>query len=119
MLGGAQHFRASARKEIVMMRSTIAVLAAFFALLGFTATASAQMVCGKHTEIANKLTDGYQEHQTSAGIARNGSLVEVFSSKKGTWTILYTVPGGQTCLMAVGDNWQVLKQPMKVTGQSY
>ena len=73
-------------------------------------TAAAQTMCGNRAEIVNRLTDGYEERQTSAGIARNGSLVEVFTSKEGSWTIIYTVPGGPTCIMAVGDSWQVFKK---------
>jgi len=102
-----------------MMRSTLSILGTLFVLLGFTAPASAQMICGARTDIVNRLTDGYEEKQTSAGIARNGSLVEVFSSAQGSWTIIYTIPGGQTCLMAVGDSWQILREPLTVTGQSY
>jgi hypothetical protein len=101
------------------MRSTIAVLGTLLALFGITAPASAQMVCGTRTEVVNRLSDGYEEKQTSAGIARNGSLVEVFSSPQGSWTIIYTIPGGQTCLMAVGESWQVLQEPLTVTGQTY
>jgi hypothetical protein len=102
-----------------MMRSTIAVLGTFITVLFVSLPASAQMVCGTRTEIVNKLSDSYEEQQTSAGIARNGNLVEVFSSREGSWTIIYTIPGGQTCLMAVGENWQALKEPMTVTGHSY
>lgn len=102
-----------------MMRSTFAVLCTLLAFVISTAPASAQTVCGNRGEIVNRLTDGYEEQQTSAGIARNGSLVEVFSSTTGSWTIIYTVPGGQTCLMAVGENWQQLKEPLAMTGQSY
>lgn len=103
-----------------MTRSTIAVIGTLLFLSGYTASASAQTVCGDRADIVNRLSDGYEEQQTSAGIARNGSLVEVFSSPQGSWTIIFTVPGGQTCLMAVGENWQTFKEPMmRVTGQSY
>ena len=102
-----------------MMRSTLAITCTLLAFFTFTVPASAQTVCGERVEIVNRLTDGYEEQQTSAGIARNGSLVEIFSSETGSWTIIFTVPGGQTCLMAVGENWQSLQEPKAMTGQSY
>lgn len=98
-----------------MNRITIAFIAALAAMT-ITTSVSAQSVCGKHVDIVKRLNDGYQEFQSSAGIAANGNLVEVFSSKKGNWTIIFTKPGGMTCLMAVGENWQIIEKPFKVAG---
>jgi hypothetical protein len=44
------------------------------------------------------------------GLATNGSVVEVLSTKAGdSFTIVYTMPDGKTCLMAAGSNWQFIK----------
>jgi len=83
----------------------------FILVLGYAIGAQAQAVCGKHVDIVKRLNDGYQEVQSSTGIASNGNLVEVFASKKGGWTIIFTKPGGNTCLMAVGENWERVKNP--------
>jgi acid phosphatase family membrane protein YuiD len=97
-----------------MTRSILTAIGATFAIIVAATPSMAQTVCGKHADIVERLRSGYEEQQTSAGIAANGSLVEVFASKKGNWTIIFTRPGGMTCLMAVGENWQVNKEPFKV-----
>jgi len=98
-----------------LSKATLALVTAL-SLLSITTSVNAQSVCGKHADIVKRLNTGYEEFQSSAGIAANGNLVEVFSSKKGTWTIIFTKPGGMTCLMAVGEMWQTVKEPFKISG---
>lgn len=91
-------------------------LAIILSILIIPSISLAQTVCGKRADIVERLSKGYEEQQDSAGIAANGNLVEVFASKKGNWTIIFTRPGGVTCLMAVGENWQRIKEPFSVEG---
>ncbi len=99
-----------------MTRSTLTAIATAIAMTVVAVPSLAQSVCGKHADIVKRLSSGYGEHQNSTGIAANGNLVEVFASKNGNWTIIFTQPGGMTCLMAVGENWQTIKEPFKVSG---
>lgn len=98
------------------MRSTLKALGVLFAIIFFTTPAMAEMVCGKRADIVQRLSSGFEEQPRSAGLAADGKLVEVFASKKGTWTIIFTQPGGLTCLVAVGDNWQIIEEPVNLTG---
>lgn len=75
-------------------------------MAAFSWPAYGQAVCGERADIVNRLATGFEEQRRSAGLAADGNLVEVFASKDGTWTIIYTVPGGLTCLVAVGQDWQ-------------
>ncbi len=99
-----------------MTRTAYLGVAAAIAMMVVATPSLAQTVCGKRADIVERLSTGYEEQQSSAGIAANGNLVEVFASKKGNWTIIFTKPGGVTCLMAVGENWQVIKEPFTVSG---
>lgn len=99
-----------------MTRTAFMGVAAAIAMMVAATPSLAQTVCGKRADIVERLSTGYEEQQSSAGIAANGNLVEVFASKKGNWTIIFTKPGGVTCLMAVGENWQVIKEPFTVSG---
>jgi hypothetical protein len=38
----------------------------------------------------------------------NGNIVELFTSEKGSWTLLLTLPTGVSCLIAAGDNWEFM-----------
>ncbi|NKB60421.1 MAG: hypothetical protein GKS00_29295 [Alphaproteobacteria bacterium] len=82
----------------------------------FATPSIAQSVCGKRADIVKRLSSGFEEQRRSAGLAADGNLVEVFASKAGTWTIIFTKPGGLTCLVAVGDNWQKIEEPLNLTG---
>ena len=40
-------------------------------------------------------------------------LVEVFASNNGTsWTIVVTRPDGLSCIVAVGEDWETLPNPV-------
>lgn len=73
------------------------------------ASVLAQMVCGNHADIEKRLETGYQETRTAIGLAANGGLIEIYTSEKGTFTVVLTRPNGLSCLMAVGDGWETVK----------
>ncbi len=46
----------------------------------------------------------------SMGMAANGSVLEVLTTKSGTWSIIVTAPYGATCLIWFGEHWEDIKQ---------
>ena len=69
-------------------------------------SASAEDRCSERTRVLEFLAENYQEAPISRGIANNGGLIEVLTSRDGsTWTILITMPDGQTCMVAAGSDW--------------
>ena len=86
-----------------MKRYLIAALVAVFSLPAF-----AQSVCGQRDEIVSRLKSGYQEYNSARGISTNGGLVELYTSEKGTWTLMLSQPNGVSCLIGTGENWQTL-----------
>lgn len=84
----------------------------------FAASTQAQTICGARSDIVAKLTTHYEEQQAAMGLASNGTLFEIFSSKGGTWTLMFTEPGGKTCLIATGEGWQKIKQAAKTAGKA-
>ncbi len=91
----------------------IVAIVAVFALIP---KARAQMVCGDRTKIVKGLEDGYSEQRTGAGLSGNGALVELFIAETRTWTLLLTLPGGPTCLLGSGEEWEGFK-PEKLPGK--
>jgi hypothetical protein len=87
-----------------MMTLTVATSAAIL----MAGQADAQAVCGSHDQIVAQLGEVYKETQQSLGLAANGSVIEVFASEAGTWTILITDTAGQTCMAAAGEAWQTM-----------
>ena len=56
-----------------------------------------------------------RESGKAIGIAGQVNLVEVFASKAGTWTILFTTPQGKTCIIAAGSSWEDLPPTKNLT----
>lgn len=62
--------------------------------------------CGAHDDIRAALSDRFEEKRTSIGLIGDHSLVEVYASPSGTWTILMTRADGNSCIMAAGHSWE-------------
>lgn len=88
-----------------MLRS-IKLAATAIVALTLSSPASAQMVCGDRVEIIKALENGHEEQKTASALSGNGGLVELYTATTGSWTLLLTLPGGPTCLMGSGEEWE-------------
>ncbi|ROU01156.1 hypothetical protein [Histidinibacterium lentulum] len=70
------------------------------------ARAQQAAVCADHAVIVARLAERWGESRQSIGLAANNTVVEVFASDSGSWTITVTRPGGPTCLVASGEHYQ-------------
>ena len=69
--------------------------------------AQSQTICFAHVDLVKELHSKHSEAPVSIGLARNGGLIEVFSTDDGsTWTIVITKPDGTSCVMATGEAWE-------------
>lgn len=72
--------------------------------------------CADWKEITEHLEKEYGEVAVGAGIDISGTrMLEVYASPSGSFTVLVTIAGGDTCLVASGQGWQTL-QPKKKQG---
>lgn len=71
-------------------------------------TANSQSrVCGERTKLTSHLNKQYAENPLGLGVGGSGKTVyEVYTSQKGTWTVLMTATNGVTCIMATGHSWR-------------
>jgi len=71
---------------------------------------SQQTLCNKRSEVMKNLSANYNEAPAALGMASNGGVLEVMTSKDGkTWTVLLTTPDGNSCLVAMGNSWESVK----------
>jgi hypothetical protein len=68
-----------------------------------------QVPCGERDKIRTKLGKDYAERPVSLGLSSNGTLIEVLASKSGSWTMIYTMPDGASCVVATGQSWEDIK----------
>ena len=82
-----------------------AAIALFVPLLTAPALA-APASGGPHDVVADYLARAFQEMPAGAGTANSGGQVELFMAPKGrSWTLIYTGPDGQSCMIAAGRGW--------------
>jgi hypothetical protein len=92
-----------------MIRSSLAPLAALAALTAIgTFPASAQSACGPREQLVKILADQYKEDPVGMGLSQPGQVLEVFASSNGSWTMVMTMPDGKACMIAAGDNWEMV-----------
>ncbi|MGV6805169.1 MAG: hypothetical protein ACWA49_13285 [Ruegeria sp.] len=86
--------------------------------LGIMALAAQQVQaqspnCAPRPDVLQRLAETYGETRRGIGVARQGSVMEVFASDDtGTWTITVTLPDGLTCLVAAGEAYEALAEAL-------
>ena len=69
--------------------------------------------CHSHADLAEMLNQKYAEQPSAVGLQADDHLVEVFVAHDGTsWTIVVTRPDGWSCIVAVGEHWESLPDPV-------
>jgi hypothetical protein len=92
-----------------MIRKSLASLAFLGAAIALgTAPSSAQGSCGPREQLVKILADQYKEDPVGMGLAQPGQVLEVFASSNGSWTAVMTMPDGKACMIAAGDNWEMM-----------
>jgi hypothetical protein len=71
--------------------------------------ASAQAPCGPREEIVKALGETFKEAPIGMGVTQPGQVLELFASPSGTWTMVVTTPNGTSCLIAAGENWDMIR----------
>jgi len=97
------------------LNDMMALSATVGALMLGAARADAQSACADHDQVVQQLGQAYGETRQSLGLSSDGSVIEIFASEAGTWTIVVTDVNGQACLAAAGEAWQAA--PVSVKGQ--
>lgn len=78
--------------------------------------ALAQQSCAPRGLIIEQLEARFEEAQTGAGLQSETRLVEVWSSKQGSWTILVTDVNGVSCVIASGSHWRTMEPAVELSG---
>ena len=66
--------------------------------------------CMPHDGANDKLRGQFGEKVLGRGVSGDGTLVEIFLSPTGTFTVIKTTPKGMSCVVDFGEGWQTLNQ---------
>ena len=93
--------------EVTMKLPFLMLAAALAGSWTLPATAQQQTLsCANRDAMVKVLTRRYHEAPRAVGLANPSAMIEIFTSKAGTWTILLTQPDGASCIVSAGDDWQ-------------
>ena len=97
-----------------MKRFACIAAALFVITASFPATAQQQR-CTKRSDIVRHLANKFSEAPIAIGLSVSGGIIEVLSSEKGgSWTIIMTMPNGNTCVIAAGNSWEHIETVAKL-----
>lgn len=99
-----------------------ALLAAAMMAALLPASVRAEDSCDDREKIVEKLASEYKETAGSRGLTHAGTVLEIFTSREGSWTIIVTSPtagiGLKSCLVAHGESWESLPLQLAQGGQT-
>ena len=91
--------------------------ACLLALAADRASAQATPNCAPRDAVIARLAEKYGESRQSIGLGGNNAVMELFASRDtGSWTITVTTANGITCLMAAGQAFETLAEPLPAKG---
>jgi len=73
--------------------------------------------CAERGMATTQLHELYGERRIGYGLAANGSVIELFASPNGSFTVFATLPGGISCLIATGQSWEPPPEPEYYAGR--
>ncbi len=85
--------------------AAVTLVAAFAANPAAAQGPPAGSACTSRDEVLRVLAENFQEATIGRGLQANGTLLEVYASKSGTWTIVLSWPTGLSCIVSTGDAW--------------
>lgn len=73
-------------------------------------------ICGRHADLMAGFAQEFGETPVVSAVTDRGHAMEVLVSQDGTWTIVVTSPGGPSCAIATGQDWEQIKlEPSQIS----
>ena len=80
-----------------------------------TLTAQTQN-CAPRDVVLEKLAEDFAETRRAIGLGAENVVVEIFAAETGSWSIIVTFPNGATCLVASGEAFEMILEPLPAKG---
>jgi len=71
-------------------------------------TANAGPTCIPRSDLIAALDTRYAERQVVTSLEDRGTVIEVYVSPRGTWTMVAVTPTDLACILATGQAWQMV-----------
>ena len=87
-------------------------------LLIMAARDAAAAPCAERDKFVQYFDDKYEEDPKYMGLMADGRIIEILTSKSGSWTIIVTKPNGISCGLASGSAWMDSPIKSKLKGEA-
>ena len=74
--------------------------------VGLSATANAG-TCTSRDVVLKVLDEQFHQVLVAMGLGHGGTMMEIYVSEEGIWTLLGTKPSGVSCVEGTGTNWEL------------
>jgi hypothetical protein len=71
--------------------------------------ANAVRICGERDVLLEQFAMQHREIPQALGLGADGGVIEVLVAPDGGWTMLVTYPHRPTCVVAMGEAWEMLQ----------
>lgn len=90
------------------------LLASVLALTLTTPLQAQQVQCGPRDNMVSYLEDTYNEVRQAEALSSNSLIMELYvNDDSGTWTVVYTLPDGNSCYVAHGTNFSFVEESLE------
>lgn len=104
---------------MTILKKLAVAMVPVMALSLWTSSANAQQRCATRDGAVAQLAKKYEEQVVGRGLVKGGkTMVELFVSTKGSWTVVVTNTTGTSCIVASGESWHNLPTIPAVVGET-
>lgn len=95
------------------MDKIFTLLFLFVATTAQAASPIAEVICDDRETMTQKLQQSYGAIRQGRGTRGPEAMLEVWMvPSTGAWTLVQSYATGRTCIVAMGENWEMLPQPV-------
>jgi hypothetical protein len=101
----------SMRRSVTLPMAALLGAVVFGSATGSAAggPADAVRICGERDVLLQQFAMEHDEKPQALGLGADGGVIEVLVSPEGGWTMLVTYPQRPTCVVAMGEAWELLQ----------
>ncbi len=70
----------------------------------------AEVICSPTGEMHSKLERQYASRRAATGLRGREQIMEVWTDRRGDWTLVITYASGTSCIVAMGEDWASLPE---------
>jgi hypothetical protein len=71
----------------------------------------AEVLCAPRDEMVARLRGSYGAEIAGTGLRSEEAMIEVWAAPDGDWTLVQSYVDGQSCILAMGEAWDMPLQP--------